>query len=50
MIDYPRILSLLPQNASRIVEVQALEAYDESVRFMAEGGIGSECTGDGIGE
>lgn len=35
-IDYPRVLSLLPRNASRIVEVQALEAYDESVRFMAE--------------
>lgn len=52
MIDYPQVLSLLPRNASRIVEVQALEAYDESVRFMAETeeGIGSECTGDGTGE
>jgi sugar phosphate isomerase/epimerase len=50
-VDYPRVISLLPRNASRIVEVQTLGAYDESVRFMAEtekGGSGSsECTGDG---
>lgn len=53
-IDYPRVLSLLPRNASRIIEVQALGAYDESVRFMAETGkggpVGSECADGGIGE
>jgi len=50
-IDLSRVLPLLPRNASRIVEVQTLEAYDESIRFMAEMGKGGpdcrECTGDG---
>jgi sugar phosphate isomerase/epimerase len=53
-IDYPRVLSLLPRDASRIIEVRALEAYDESLRFMAEtakrGPDGSEPAGDGKGE
>jgi sugar phosphate isomerase/epimerase len=53
-IDYPRVLSLLPRTASRIIEVQMLEAYDESVRFMTEAENGcpgsSECMGDGNGK
>lgn len=47
-IDLARVLSLLPRNASRIVEVQTLKAYDESIRFIAEAGRGSNrYTGDG---
>ncbi|NLE27812.1 MAG: sugar phosphate isomerase/epimerase [Clostridiaceae bacterium] len=50
-IDLSRVLPLLPRDASRIVEVQTLEAYDESIRFIAEaekgGPGGSRYTGDG---
>jgi sugar phosphate isomerase/epimerase len=33
-IDFPRIIPRLPRNASWIIEVQKLEAFDESVRFV----------------
>jgi sugar phosphate isomerase/epimerase len=34
-IDYARLLPLLPGDASWIVEVPGIEAWDESIRFMA---------------
>lgn len=38
-IDYPRLIPLIPRNASWIVEVPTLDAYEESVRFMVENGM-----------
>jgi len=35
-IDYARLLPLLPEDASWIVEVPGVDAWDESVRFMGE--------------
>jgi sugar phosphate isomerase/epimerase len=34
-IDYARLIPLLPRGAPWIIEVPGLEAWDESVRFMA---------------
>lgn len=51
-IDFPWLIPRLPMNASWIIEVHKLEAFDESVRFMSETGKNNrqndDCSNAGV--